>query len=174
MNMVKVNTITGKSLDVEASTVFELQEKIESVMGIPLCEQKLLCNGKIATDENLSDSVQLLVNLEGGAKGKKKKKVVKKTKKPHKHNKINLRILNYYTCDGEKVDRKLPMCKICPPGTFLAEHPDRLYCGRCHFTCKREKADEKAASKAKKEKKAPKEAPKEEAPAGKKGKKGKK
>ena len=24
------------------------------------------------------------------------------------------------------------MCKVCPAGTFIAEHPDRLYCGRCH------------------------------------------
>jgi hypothetical protein len=23
------------------------------------------------------------------------------------------------------------MCKVCPPGTFLAEHENRLYCGRC-------------------------------------------
>ena len=23
------------------------------------------------------------------------------------------------------------MCEVCPPGTFLAEHEDRLYCGRC-------------------------------------------
>ena len=24
------------------------------------------------------------------------------------------------------------MCKVCPAGTFLGEHADRLHCGRCN------------------------------------------
>ena len=42
-------------------------------MGIPIEEQKLLSNGKLLSDENLSSTVQLIISLEGGAKGKKKK-----------------------------------------------------------------------------------------------------
>ncbi len=64
-------------------------------------------------------------------KEKKKKKEVKKTKKKHVHKKVKLAILKYYKVEGDKVIRLKQMCKVCPPGTFLAEHADRLYCGRC-------------------------------------------
>ena len=73
----------------------------------------------------------MLVELEGGAKGKKKKKEVKKKKPPHHKKKIKLQILKYYKVEGNKVVRQKQMCKVCPPGTFLADHPDRLFCGRC-------------------------------------------
>ena len=42
-------------------------------MGISIEEQKLLSNGKLLSDENLTSTVQLIISLEGGAKGKKKK-----------------------------------------------------------------------------------------------------
>ena len=96
--------------------------------------QKLLSNGELLTNENLSSTVQLIVSLEGGAKGKKKKQTNKKVKKKHVHKKDKLRILKYYKIDGEKVARLRRMCEVCPPGTFLAEHDDRLYCGRCSST----------------------------------------
>jgi small subunit ribosomal protein S27Ae len=74
----------------------------------------------------------LVVELEGGAKGKKKKKDVKKGKKKHKKRKVKLAILKYYKVEDGKIVRLRQLCKYCPPGTFIAEHPDRLYCGRCH------------------------------------------
>ena len=77
---------------------------------------------------------QLIISLEGGAKGKKKKAATKKVKKKHVHKKEKLRILKCYKVDGEKVVRLRRMCEVCPPGTFLAEHADRLYCGRCRST----------------------------------------
>ena len=94
---------------------------------------KILLNGKKLTDEKIENNclINLIISLEGGAKGKKKKKEVKKTKKKHVHKKVKLAILKYYKVDGEKVIRLKQMCKVCPPGTFLAEHSDRLYCGRC-------------------------------------------
>lgn len=109
-------------------------------MGVPSDEQKLICNGKkleagkMVIDYEITDNsnVYLVVELEGGAKGKKKKKDVKKGKKKHKKKKVKLAILKYYRVEGGKVVRLRQMCKVCPPGTFLAEHPDRLYCGRCH------------------------------------------
>ena len=36
-----------------------------------------------------------------------------------------LRILSYYKVDGKKFARLKKMCKVCPPGTFLAEHVER-------------------------------------------------
>mgnify|MGYP002868415696 CR=1 FL=1 len=146
---INVNTITGKKIEITADSVSELQSAIESQMGIPIEEQKLLSNGKILSDENLSSNVQLIISLEGGAKGKKKKQTTKKTKKKHVHKKEKLRILKCYKVDGEKVVRLRRMCEVCPPGTYLAEHEDRLYCGRCGTTYAKlaDKTKEKAPKK---------------------------
>ena len=163
----RVSTITGRNEEFEANSVSELQSLIESQMGIPIEEQKLLSNGKLLSDSNLAENVQLVISLEGGAKGKKKKQAVKKQKKKHVHKKENLRILKCYKVDGEKVVRLRRMCEVCPPGTFLAEHEDRLYCGRCRTTYAKLDSKAKVSAPKKKEKKVekpkveePKEAPK--------------
>ena len=78
---IKVNTITGQSVEIEANSLSELKSAIESQMGIPQEEQKLLSNGKLLSEDNLSSSVQLIISLEGGAKGKRKSKQQKKLKK---------------------------------------------------------------------------------------------
>jgi len=172
---IQVVTITGRKEEIIADSVSELQKSIEINMGIPINEQKLLSNGKLLTDENLSETVQLIISLEGGAKGKKKKQTTKKAKKKHVHKKEKLRILKCYKVDGEKVVRLRRMCEVCPPGTFLAEHEDRLYCGRCRSAYTK-LVDKGAQKKQPKKKQAKAEKPKveetKEAP--KKGKKGKK
>ena len=172
---IQVVTITGRKEEIIADSVSELQKSIEINMGIPINEQKLLSNGKLLTDENLSETVQLIISLEGGAKGKKKKQTTKKAKKKHVHKKEKLRILKCYKVDGEKVVRLRRMCEVCPPGTFLAEHEDRLYCGRCRSAYTK-LVDKGAQKKQPKKKQAKTEKPKveetKEAP--KKGKKGKK
>ena len=172
---IQVNTITGRKETIFANSLKELQYGIENIMGIKIDEQKILCNGKLASDSNLSEYVQLIISLEGGAKGKKKKQATKKVKKKHVHKKEKLRILKCYKVDGEKVVRLRRMCEVCPPGTFLAEHEDRLYCGRCRS------AYTKLVDKAKQQKQPKKKQPKVEKPkaeetkeAPKKGKKGKK
>ena len=108
------------------------------------------------------------------AKGKKKKQQNKKVKKKHVHKKIKLRILSYYKVDGEKVARPQKMCDVCPPGTFLADHEDRLYCGRCRTTYTKEGAKDKKKEPKKKQAKAEKPKAEETKEAPKKGKKGKK
>ena len=170
-----VSTITGKNTEIFADSVSELKSSIEIQMGIPIEEQKLLSNGKILSDDNLSSEVQLIISLEGGAKGKKKKQTQKKTKKKHVHKKEKLRILKCYKVDGEKVVRLRRMCEVCPPGTFLAEHEDRLYCGRCRSAYTK-LVDKGAQKKQPKKKQAKAEKPKveETKEARKKGKKGKK
>ena len=173
---IQVNTITGKKETIFANSLNELQLGIEKIMGINVNEQKILCNGQLATDSNLTNSVQLVIMLEGGAKGKKKKATTKKVKKKHVHKKEKLRILKCYKVDGEKVVRLRRMCEVCPPGTFLAEHEDRLQCGRCRSAYT--KLVDKDAQKKQQKKKQPKqekakaeEAPKEQPKKGKKGKK---
>ena len=172
---IQVVTITGRKEEIIADSVSELQSLIENNMGIPINEQKLLSNGQLLTEENLSETVQLIISLEGGAKGKKKKQATKKVKKKHVHKKEKLRILKCYKVDGEKVVRLRRMCEVCPPGTFLAEHDDRLYCGRCRsaYTKLVNKEQQKKQPK-KKEKKVEKPKVEETKEAPKKGKKGKK
>ena len=171
---IQVNTITGRKETIFANSLEELQNGIENIMGIKVEEQKILCNGQLASDSNLSDSVQLIISLEGGAKGKKKKQTNKKAKKKHVHRKVKLRVLQYYKVDGDKVSRIKKMCDVCPPGTFLADHEDRLYCGRCRTAYTKEGAKEKKSAPKKKQAKAEKPKVEETKEAPKKGKKGKK
>jgi len=139
---ILVKTVTGLSVDLNVEGGDSIRSLYDSVMemtGVPCEEQRLISQGKLLTEgsifENeLSDNstVYLVVSLDGGAKGKKKKKDTKKGKKKHKKKKVKLAILKYYKVTDGSVVRLRQMCKVCPPGTFIAEHPDRLYCGRCH------------------------------------------
>lgn len=36
--------------------------------------------------------------------------------------------------EGDKLMRKKRLCPRCGLGTYMAEHNDRYYCGKCHFT----------------------------------------
>ena len=159
---ILVQSITGATCEItDAQTLSEIQSQIESQMGIPSEEQKLLLNGKLLTAESKiedNSTLALVVALEGGAKGKKKKKDTKKGKKKHHKKKVKLAVLNYYKVEDDKVVRLKQMCKVCPPGTFIAEHEDRFYCGRCHTVytkvnnapAKGGKGDKKAKGKGKK------------------------
>ena len=171
---IQVNTISGRKETIFANSLNELQLGIDNIMGIKIEEQKILCNGELASDSNLTNSVQLIISLEGGAKGKKKKQATKKVKKKHVHKKEKLRILQYYKVDGEKVARLRRMCEVCPPGTFLAEHDDRLYCGRCRSTYTKLVDKDKQKTQKKKQPKQEKPKVEETKEAPKKGKKGKK
>ncbi len=65
----------------------------------------------------------------------KEKKVEKKGKRVRtgrKHGKIDS--YKFYKVSGDKAERLKKPCPRCGPGTWLAEHKGRLYCGRCHYT----------------------------------------
>jgi ubiquitin-small subunit ribosomal protein S27Ae len=157
---ILVKTLSGLSCSLntaESASIDSLKSQVASLMGVPAEEQKLIFNGKSLEGEKLildyaiedNSNVYLVVALEGGAKGKKKKKDTKKGKKKHKKKKVKLAILKYYKVEDGKVVRLRQMCKVCPPGTFIAEHADRLYCGRCHTAYQKVGgADKKGAAKA--------------------------
>ena len=53
----------------------------------------------------------------------------------HKHKKVKLATLKYYKVDGNgKITRLRRVCPGCGPGTFMASHFDRQYCGKCGLT----------------------------------------
>ena len=56
----------------------------------------------------------------------------KKGKKPHK-NKPTSQKYKMYTISGDSVKSRRA-CPRCGSGIFLAEHKDRLTCGKCKYT----------------------------------------
>lgn len=46
----------------------------------------------------------------------------------------NVKAWEKYDVDGEEVTRKSESCPRCGSGVFLADHGDRLTCGRCGFS----------------------------------------
>ena len=73
------------------------------------------------------------LSLRGGGKKRKKKNYTKPKKNKHISAKIKLRVLNYYSIQTGTLLRKK---KESPeaPGCYLAEHKDRLTCGKTGLT----------------------------------------
>jgi small subunit ribosomal protein S27Ae len=82
-------------------------------------------------------NVYVVGSLEGGKKKKKKKVYTTKKKNKHIHKRVKLGIYNLYSIDGKgTVSQQRKTCPSCGPGTFMAQHWDRYYCGFCHTTIK--------------------------------------
>ncbi|UCD07935.1 MAG: 30S ribosomal protein S27ae [Candidatus Aenigmatarchaeota archaeon] len=45
-----------------------------------------------------------------------------------------MKVYKFYQPGGETLTRNKKSCPRCGPGTWLAEHKGRLYCGRCGYT----------------------------------------
>ncbi|MEM3444599.1 MAG: 30S ribosomal protein S27ae [Thermoplasmata archaeon] len=43
-------------------------------------------------------------------------------------------LMKLYEVSGETLIRKRKTCPKCGPGCFLAEHENRVSCGRCGYT----------------------------------------
>jgi small subunit ribosomal protein S27Ae len=41
---------------------------------------------------------------------------------------------DYFKLDGDKIVRTRKHCPKCGQGVFLAEHKDRVTCGKCGYT----------------------------------------
>jgi small subunit ribosomal protein S27Ae len=59
-------------------------------------------------------------------KGKKEK-----VKKPAS------KVSDVFEVSGETLKRKNKACPKCGPGTFMANHKDRITCGKCGYTEKK-------------------------------------
>lgn len=111
-------------------------------------------------------TLNFLGSLLGGAKKRKKKTYTKPKKLKHKQKKIKLRVLKFYKVeDSGKVQRLRKQCPKCGPGTFMANHFDRVYCGKCGTTFLFEPSQIKAKPKPVEKSAAPAEEAKKAAPA---------
>ncbi len=45
-----------------------------------------------------------------------------------------MRINEYYVTKENKIKRQRQFCPKCGSGVFLAEHADRMTCGKCGYT----------------------------------------
>ncbi|GLI70306.1 hypothetical protein VaNZ11_015256, partial [Volvox africanus] len=165
-----------------AQTVADVKAAVEALQGLEAADQRILFNGiqledsQVLTEAGVSDDSTLMcmLRLLGGAKKRKKKTYTKPKKQKHKHKKIKLRVLKFYKVDDSgKVQRLRKQCPNCGPGTFMATHFDRVYCGKCGNTFVYEGGAPAGAPKPKAAA-APAASAAPEAPAGKGGKKGKK
>jgi len=41
---------------------------------------------------------------------------------------------DYYQVGGDAIKSKKPVCPRCGNGAFLAEHANRMSCGKCGYT----------------------------------------
>ena len=54
--------------------------------------------------------------------------------KEPKPKQIRIAKKDYYKLEGSKLSRSRKHCPKCGPGVFMAEHANRVSCGKCGYT----------------------------------------
>lgn len=134
-----LNQLDGTSLQAIVPNGCTLQQFIAE---FNLAQSRLVCQGMNLSESNFSlldenSNVYVTGDLDGGKKKKKKKVFTTKKKNKHIHKRVKLAVYSLYSVDGKgAVTQQRKTCPSCGPGTFMAQHWDRYYCGFCHTTIK--------------------------------------
>ncbi|PCN51158.1 30S ribosomal protein S27ae [Candidatus Geothermarchaeota archaeon ex4572_27] len=59
--------------------------------------------------------------------------MAKKNPKP-RSKRPSPKVWTFYKVENGKLIRLRKFCPRCGPGVYLAQHPDRLACGKCGYT----------------------------------------
>ena len=139
-----VKTLTGATLTMnvdQADNISSIKNKIQEQEGIP-ADQIVLISGLSQLEDEMTFAESGLVNeatitmtlrLCGGKKKKKKRVYTKPKKIPHKHENIRMRVLNYFEVDNNGKIEKLKQESPEQAGCYLADHKDRMHCGKTGY-----------------------------------------
>ena len=139
-----VKTLTGATLTMNVDgcdTISSMKAKISEQQGIP-SDSIVLINGlsqledaNTFADYEMKDEATITMTLRlCGGKKKKKKRVYTKPKKiPHKHENVRMRVLSYFNVDKNGKIEKLKQESPEQAGCYLADHKDRMHCGKTGY-----------------------------------------
>ena len=139
-----VKTLTGATLALSIdndATVATIKSEIAAQHGVPASEIVLIYGLSQLEDSMTASECQLqneatvtmTLRLCGGKKKKKKKVYTKPKKIPHKHETIKMRVLNYFEVDKNGKIEKLKQESPEQAGCYLADHKDRMHCGKTGY-----------------------------------------
>ncbi|KAG0370667.1 ribosomal protein S27a-domain-containing protein [Gamsiella multidivaricata] len=143
---VFVKSLSGQTLAINAQaadSISNVKSMIQEREGIAAAIQRLSFAGKTLSSETLLATIPAMATLDlnidllGGAKKRKKKTYTTPKKIKHKKRKVKLAVLKFYQVDNNgKITRLRRECpsETCGAGIFMAWHHDRQYCGRCGLT----------------------------------------
>ena len=113
-------------------------EEIYLVHGTNIMEETEDLSAYGIVDES---NVEVHLTMDGGKKKRKKKIFTKPKRVPHKHKKVSMAVLNYFSVEGSGKVKKLKI--ESSPGVYMADHPDRYVCGKTGKTFYKLTADGK-------------------------------
>eukprot|EP00343_Euplotes_focardii_P005535 CAMPEP_0205808326 /NCGR_PEP_ID=MMETSP0205-20121125/12247_1 /ASSEMBLY_ACC=CAM_ASM_000278 /TAXON_ID=36767 /ORGANISM="Euplotes focardii, Strain TN1" /LENGTH=152 /DNA_ID=CAMNT_0053083827 /DNA_START=94 /DNA_END=552 /DNA_ORIENTATION=+ len=82
---------------------------------------------------NNEATLTMTLRLAGGKKKKKKNVYTKPKKIAHKHETIRMRVLSYFEVDKNGKIEKLKQESPEQAGCYLADHKDRMHCGKTGY-----------------------------------------
>ena len=125
----------------EDDSIQSIKKRISESQGIP-CEEIVLISGlnQLEDDETVFETqlqneatVTMTLRLCGGKKKKKKRVYTKPKKIPHKHETVKMAVLNYFEVDKNGKVEKLKQESPEQSGCYLADHKDRMHCGKTGY-----------------------------------------
>ena len=125
----------------ESDTISTIKNKIFEKEGIP-AESIVLISGLSQLEDSMTAeecelkneaTITMTLRLCGGKKKKKKRTYTKPKKLPHRHENIRMRVLSYFEVDKNGKIEKLKQESPEEAGCYLADHKDRMHCGKTGY-----------------------------------------